>query len=48
MVRKQYYNFVYLTNMLKIRSRGFDRAEDVMLVKFSKQIASSFAKMTNG
>ena len=27
MVRKHYYNFRYLTNMLKIRSRGFDRAQ---------------------
>ena len=24
---KHYYNFRYLTNMLKIRSRGFDRAQ---------------------
>ena len=27
MVRKHYYNFRYLTNMLKIRSRGLDRAQ---------------------
>ena len=44
MVRKHYYNFLYLKNMLKKRSRGFDRA---MLNKFSKQIANSFAKLTN-
>ena len=25
-VRKHYYNFRYSANMLKIRSRGFDRA----------------------
>ena len=25
--RKHYYNFRYLTNMLKLRSRGFDRAQ---------------------
>ena len=27
MVRKGDYNFRYLTNMLNIRSRGFDRAQ---------------------
>ena len=27
MVRKHYYNFRYSANMLKIRSRGFDRAQ---------------------
>ena len=27
MVRKHYYNFRYITNMLKIRSCGFDRAQ---------------------
>ena len=27
MVRKHYNNFLYLANMLKIRSRGFDRAQ---------------------
>ena len=27
MVRKHYHNFRYLTNILKIRSRGFDRAQ---------------------
>ena len=27
MVKKHYYNFRYLTNMLKIRSRGKDRAQ---------------------
>ena len=27
MVRKHCYNFRYLTNMLKIRSRGFERAQ---------------------
>ena len=48
MVRKHYYNFRYLTNMLKIRSRGFDRAQTVMLIKFNKQIGNNFAKITNG
>ena len=27
MVRKHYYDFRYLTSMLKIRSREFDRAQ---------------------
>ena len=27
MVRKYYYNFRYLTTILKIKSRGFDRAQ---------------------
>ena len=27
MVTEHYYNFRYLTNMLKIRSRGFDRGQ---------------------
>ena len=27
MVRKHYYNFRYLVNMLKISSREFDRAQ---------------------
>ena len=27
MVRKHYYNFSYSANMLKMRSRGFDRAQ---------------------
>ena len=27
MVRKHYYNFRYSANMLKIRSRGSDRAQ---------------------
>ena len=48
MVRKHYYNFRYLTNMLKIRSRGFDRAQYWNANKVSKQIANSFAKITNG
>ena len=34
--------------MLKIRSRGFDRAQCHNNIKFSKQIANSFAKITNG
>ena len=45
--RKHYYNFRYLTNMLKKRSRGFDRAHTVMLIKFSKQIGNSFVEITN-
>ena len=48
MIRKHYYNFCYLKNMLKIRSRGFDRAQCHNVIKLSKQIANSFAKITNG
>ena len=48
MVRKHYYNFRYLTNMLKIRPRVFDRAKYYNVIKFSKEIANSFAKITNG
>ena len=44
MVRKHYYIFCYSRNMLKIRSHGFDRAQTVMLIKCSKQIANSFPK----
>ena len=29
-------------------SRGFDSAQYCNVIKFSKQIASSFAKITNG
>ena len=47
MVRKHYHNFHHL-NKVKIRSRGFDGHSTVMLIKFSKQIANSFAKITNG
>ena len=50
-----YYNFCYSASMLNIRSRGFDRDNTVlldiwsnMLIKFSKQIASTFAKIING
>ena len=32
--------------MLKIRSRGFDHAQYWNVIKFSKQIANSFAKIT--
>ena len=35
MVRKHYYNFLYLANMLKLRSRGFDLAE---MVEYVNQI----------
>ena len=28
MVRKHYYNFVFLANVFKIRSGRFDRAQD--------------------
>ena len=34
--------------MLKIRSRGFDRDNTAMLIKFNKQIADSFAKIIIG
>ena len=47
MVRKHYYNFHHL-NKVKIRSRGFDEHSTVILIKFSKQTANSFAKITNG
>ena len=50
-----YYNFCYSGNMLNIRSRGFDRAQYIlldmwwnMLIKFSKQTANTIAKITNG
>ena len=43
-----YYKFCYSANMLNIRSRGFDHAQYVyMLIKFSKQIANTFAKIVN-
>ena len=49
MVRKNYYNFRYLTNMLKIRSPGKDRAQYFNVNQiFSKQIANSSAKVTDG
>ena len=48
MVRKHYYNFRFLTNMLKIRSRGLDLAQYCNVIKFSKKLANSFAKITNG
>ena len=48
MVRKHYYDFRYLTNMLKIRSRGKKVHNTLMIIKFSKQIADSFAKISNG
>ena len=57
MVRKHHYNFRYWVNMLNIRWGGFDHAQysavllDIwwdMLIKFSKQIANSFAKINNG
>ena len=44
MVRKHYYNFRFLTNMLKIRSRDLTVH---MLIKFSKQMANSLAKKAN-
>ena len=34
--------------MLKIRPRVFDRAKYCNVIKFSKEIANSFAKITNG
>ena len=49
MVRKHYYNFRNLANMLKIRSREKDRAQYFNVNQiFSKQIANSFAKITDG
>ena len=34
--------------MLKIKSRGFDRAQYYNVIKFNKQIANNVAKVTNG
>ena len=48
MVRKHYYNFRYSANMLKIRYADLTVHNTVMLIKFSKQIANSFAKIING
>ena len=48
MVRKHYHNFRYLTNMLKIDHVDLTVHNTVMLIKFSKQIAKGFAKITNG
>ena len=48
MVRKHYYKFRYSANMLKIRSRDLTVRKTVMLIKFSKQIGNSFAKIING
>ena len=48
MVRKHYYSFRYLAKMLKKRSRGFDRAQCYSVINFIKQIANSFANITNG
>ena len=47
MVRKNYYNFCYSANMLKIRSRDLTVHNTAMLIKCSKQIANSFAKIIN-
>ena len=47
MVRKHYYDFRYLANMLKIRSHVRDHVHTVMLIKFSKQVPNSFAKIIN-
>ena len=48
MVRKHYYKFRYSANMLKIRSRDLTVRKTVMLIKFSKEIGNSFAKIING
>ena len=48
MVSKQYYKFRYLTNLLKIRSRDLTVHNTGMLIKFSKEIATSFPKIVNG
>ena len=47
MVGRHYYNFRYLKNMLKIRSRGFDGAQYCNVNQISKQIGNSLAKITN-
>ena len=46
MARKHYYNFRYTANMFRIRSCGFHNA--VLLIKFSKEVANSFAKIITG
>ena len=50
-----YYNFWYSANMLNIRSCGFNHVQHCilnirreLLIKFSKQIASTFAEIING
>ena len=48
MVRKHYNNFRYSANMLKKSSRDLTVHNTVMLIKFSGQIANSFAKIING
>ena len=48
MVRKHYYNFRYLTHILKISSHDLIVHNTEMLIKFGKQIANSFAKITKG
>ena len=48
MVRKNYYNFRYSANMLTLHNTVSLDIWLNMLLKFSKQIANSFAKMNNG
>ena len=45
MVRKHYYNFHYSADMLKKGHVDLTVRNTVMLIKFSKQIANSFAKI---
>ena len=47
MVRKHCYKICYSENMLNIRSCGFDRAH-YCIIKFSKQLAKTFVKISNG
>ena len=48
MVRKHYYSFLYSANTLKKGPVEETVDNTVMLIKFSKQIANSFAKIING
>ena len=44
MVRKHYYNFRSFANMLKLRSRGFDRAQYCNVNQVCKQISQQFSE----
>ena len=48
MVRKHYYSFLYSANTLKKGHVEETVDKTVMLIKFSKQIPNSFAKIING
>ena len=48
MVREQYYNFRYLTYMLKYGHVDLTVHNTGISIKFSKQIANSFPKLIDG